>query len=63
MASLVMLSPAPLIETPGGDVVLDVKFVEGMKLHGQLWPGPVRCVMRRGATSIDTPMRLSLIHI
>ena len=60
MASLVMLSPAPLVELPGGEVVLDVKFVEGMKLHCQLWPGPVRCVMRRGAYRIDAPMRYSL---
>ena len=57
MASLVMLSPAPMIEAPGGEVILDVKFVEGMKLHCQLWPGPVRCVLWRGAASIDEPMR------
>ncbi|PWE31742.1 hypothetical protein C4N9_01665 [Pararhodobacter marinus] len=63
MASLVMLSPAPMIELPGGEVVLDVKFVEGMKLHCQLWPGTVRCVMRRGATHIDNPMRYSVAQL
>lgn len=57
MASLVMLSPAPLIELPGGEVVLDVKFVEGMKLHCQLWPGVVRCVMRRTGVPIEDPVR------
>jgi len=57
MASLVMLSPAPVMELPSGEVILDVKFVEGMKLHCQLWPGPVRCVMRRGRYRIDLPMR------
>ncbi|MCB1408586.1 MAG: glycosyltransferase [Rhodobacter sp.] len=57
MASLVMLSPAPLIELPGGEVVLDVKFVESMKLHCQLWPGSVRCIMRRTAVPIEDPVR------
>lgn len=46
-----------MIEVPGGEVILDVKFVEGMKLHCQLWPGPVRCVLWRGARRIDEPMR------
>ena len=59
MPSLLMLSPAPILETAGGDVVLDVKFVEGMKLHCQLWPGPVRCVMWRGEHTVDDPMRYS----
>ena len=63
MASLVMLSPAPMIELPGNEVILDVKFVEGMKLHSQLWPGPVRCVMWRGATQIDQPMRYSMAQL
>lgn len=58
-----MLSPAPLIEAPAGEVLLDVKFVEGMKLHCQLWPGRVRCVMRRGATHIDTPLRYSVAQL
>lgn len=52
-----MLSPAPLIELDGGEIVLDVRFVEGMKLHCQLWPGPVRVVMRRRDLPIDFPMR------
>ena len=63
MASLVMLSPAPVVELPGGEVVLDVKFVEGMKLHCQLWPGAVRCVMRRGPHQIDAPMRYSVAQL
>lgn len=63
MASLVMLSPAPMLELPGGEVLLDVSFVEGMKLHCQLWPGPVRCVMRRGSHGFRSPMRYSLAQL
>lgn len=55
-----MLSPAPVVENAGGEVILDVKFVEGMKLHCQLWPGPVCCVLWRGQTQIDEPMRYSI---
>lgn len=58
-----MLSPAPMVELPAGEVLLDVKFVEGMKLHCQLWPGPVRCVMRRGHYQIDSPMRYSVAQL
>lgn len=53
MPSLLMLSPAPLIEKANGDVLLDAKFVEGMKLHSGHWPGPVRCILWRGNTRID----------
>ena len=60
MASLLMLSPAPVVERAGGEVILDVKFVEGMKLHCQLWPGPVRCILWRGQTQIDEPLRYSV---
>lgn len=63
MPSLIMLSPAPLIEAPGGEVILDLRFVEGMKLHCQLWPGPVRCVMRRGLRQIERPMRYTAARL
>lgn len=59
MPILVMLSPAPVLEVPGGDMVLDTRFVEGMTLHCQLWPGPVYCVMRRGAAAIPDGTRYS----
>lgn len=59
MPILVMLSPAPVLEAPGGDIVLDTRFVEGMTLHCQLWPGPVYCVMRRGAAAIPEGTRYS----
>lgn len=59
MPILVMLSPAPVLEAPTGDVVLDQRFVEGMTLHCQLWPGPVYCVMRRGAAAIAEGVRYS----
>jgi colanic acid/amylovoran biosynthesis glycosyltransferase len=60
MPTLVMLSPAPVIELPGDEVVLDSRFVEGMNLHCQLWPGPVVCVMRRGALTIPEGVRFSI---
>lgn len=59
MSALLMLSPAPVIEIPGREVLLDVDFVEGMKLHCQFWPGRVCCVLRRGAVSIPGGRRFS----
>jgi colanic acid/amylovoran biosynthesis glycosyltransferase len=52
MPTLLMFAPAPVIELPDGEVILDIKFVEGMKLHCQLWPGQVICVLRRGVDTI-----------
>ena len=63
MPSLLMLSPAPVIEAPDGEVVLDVSFVEGMKLHCQLWPGRVTCVLRRGHLAIPDGMRFSAARL
>ena len=60
MTCLLMLSPAPVVEAPGHEVLLDVDFVEGMKLHCQFWPGPVRCVMRRGAGRVPGGRLFSL---
>lgn len=48
---LLILATAPVLETPAG-LRLDVKFVDGMRLHGAQWPGPVRCVLRRGAGAV-----------
>lgn len=59
MPILVMLSPAPVLEAPGGDIVLDARFVEGMGLHAQLWPGRVYCVLWRGAGMIADGLRFS----
>ena len=59
MSALLMLSPAPVVELPGREVLLDVDFVEGMKLHCQFWPGRVCCVLRRGAVSIPGGRRYS----
>lgn len=59
MPILVMFSPAPVLEAPGGEVVLDARFVEGMGLHCQLWPGQVYCVMRRGSSAIRDGVRFS----
>ena len=59
MTDLLMLSPAPVFEAANQEVVLDVRFVEGMKLHAQLWPGPVRCVLWRDEGPIQQPMRFA----
>lgn len=48
MPRLIMVAPAPVIEKPGGLVTLDKKFVEGMRLHCEHWPGPFSCILRRG---------------
>ncbi len=48
---LLIVAPAPVIETPTG-VVLDIKFYEGMRQHCDLWPGQVTCLLRRGAQDI-----------
>lgn len=48
---LTLAATAPVIET-GGRLRLDVKFVEGMRRHVALWPGPVRCLLRRGAGAV-----------
>lgn len=48
MPRLIMVAPAPVIEKPGGLVTLDKKFVEGMRLHCEHWPGPFCCILRRG---------------
>lgn len=48
---LIIIATAPVIEA-GGRLRLDVKFAEGMARHVALWPGPVRCLLRRGATAI-----------
>ncbi|MCC5986626.1 MAG: glycosyltransferase [Pararhodobacter sp.] len=59
MPRLLIITPAPVIETAAGEVVLDTDFVEGMKLHCQLWPGPVTCLMRRGAGQVPRPLRFA----
>jgi glycosyltransferase involved in cell wall biosynthesis len=51
MARILMIAPAPVIET-GGRVRLDVKFVEGMRVQQAHWPSRITCLLRRGAPSI-----------
>lgn len=52
MPKLLMIASAPVIEKDSGKLVLDVKFVEGMRLHVKQWGGPVTCILKRGATDI-----------
>lgn len=51
MPSLLMIAPAPVI-AQGDRVRLDVKFVEGMRLHAALWPGRIACVLWHSAGGI-----------
>lgn len=51
MPRLMMIAPAPVIEA-GPRLRLDVKFVEGMRVQQALWPDPITCVLRRGASAI-----------
>ncbi|MDO9526795.1 MAG: glycosyltransferase [Gemmobacter sp.] len=51
MNRLLIVATAPVIEE-GETLRLDVKFVDGMRAHCALWSGPVRCVLRRGATEV-----------
>ena len=45
LPQLVNIAPAP-VKMCGGKARLDKKFVEGMALHCQHWPGPVTCILR-----------------
>ena len=51
MNKLLIVATAPVIEQ-GRTLRLDTKFVEGMRAHCALWPGPVACVLRRGAGAV-----------
>jgi colanic acid/amylovoran biosynthesis glycosyltransferase len=51
MAHLLMIAPAPVIDR-GDQLALDVKFVEGMRLHQAYWPSRITCLLRRGAGAI-----------
>lgn len=48
---LVIYASAPVLDE-GDTLRLDGKFVAGMAEHCALWPGPVRCLLRTGATDI-----------
>lgn len=45
VSRLLMIVPAPVNRLPDGRLRLDVKFVEGMRLHGRLWEGPLSVVL------------------
>lgn len=51
MASMLMIAPAPVIET-GNRLRLDVKFVEGMRVQQAHWPSRITVALRRGVPSI-----------
>lgn len=52
MPHLLMLAPAPVICLPDGRLRLDVKYVEGMRLHAAMWDGRVSAVLWEGAAAV-----------
>lgn len=52
MPSLLMAPPAPVIEVGRDRVVLDVKFLEGLKVHQSFWAGRLDCILRKGTSHI-----------
>lgn len=66
-----MAPPAPVVELSGDRVILDVKFLEGLKVHLDFWPGEMDCVLRKGASHVpfgreversDLPVGLLLLE-
>jgi colanic acid/amylovoran biosynthesis glycosyltransferase len=51
MARMLMIAPAPVVET-GDRLRLDVKFVEGMRVQQSFWPSRITVALRRGASAI-----------
>lgn len=51
MPRLLMIAPAPVIES-AGRLRLDVKFVEGMRVQQGHWPSRMTVALRRGVSSI-----------
>lgn len=45
VSRLLMIVPAPVVRLPDGKVRMDVKFVEGMRLHKALWAGTLTVVL------------------
>ncbi len=45
VSRLLMIVPAPVLRLPDGRFRMDVKFVEGMRLHKALWPGTITVVL------------------
>lgn len=56
---LLMIAPAPVQPLPDGRLRLDVKFVEGMRLHCRFWDGPVAVVLR----DVGLPIPFGRDHI
>ncbi|MFN7222892.1 MAG: glycosyltransferase [Paracoccaceae bacterium] len=52
MTHLMMIAPAPAICLSDGRLRLDVKYVEGMRAHAELWDGPISAVVWEGASSV-----------
>lgn len=54
---LLLIATAPVTERDGC-LVLDKKFVEGMRLHREMWPGAIECLLRKS----DTPIPFGALY-
>lgn len=48
---LLVITSAPG-DSDGDHLVLDGKFIEGMRFYSQSWPGPVSCLLRRSSRAL-----------
>ena len=55
MPHLLIVAPAPVI-IRGDNVLLDVKFAEGMAAQTAAWDGPVDCLLWEGSENIPFPV-------
>jgi hypothetical protein len=53
MPEMLMIAPAPVIET-GGKLRLDGKFVEGTRDQQAHWPGRITVALHRGTPAIPS---------
>ncbi len=51
MAETLIVVPSVVAALQGNTIFLDRKAVDGLRSYSELWPGPVRCLMRAGDPS------------
>ena len=60
---LLMLPPAPVIDTDPARPFLDAKFVSGMMFICEHWPGQVDCILRRQTLSIPFGLQYAVSEL
>lgn len=51
MSNLLVVTSAP-VDTEGDTLVIDIKFIEGMKYYSEAWHGRTSCLMRKSVTKL-----------